>query len=511
MIDHSPCSISFSVLEQPYPYLRPILCRNNSIATMHQRRAAAFIGAIAIVVAVAVAVLMVFLSVSLISGHQEQIAFPLVATMVQLLSCFTLGALVFHQLRRDTQLRVQSKLGPIQRRNASILVLGALPSLFAAVMVGVSLGWAKNALPKGLLVLGSPITVSFTVTFIVWGGSVLLQLLYFLNILWFEKCYTETSPESTVIDSPTLTIEPRRSSSIVNHRADSFLKPTSSSPPSLIASDGINALRSSFSIVQRPLSSRSGVLFQQTSMTYNPRNASLDTNSERPSQSLDSWDTSAVSYHIREAIFQSKYIVKAPGLEPIPGSRSPSPAKALEGPFFQVGPAVTSPQSPLPQPPVSRPNSPPSSPVDQPNFLTMFPPSSNQTPTSPPLQRNFSRPGSRARAPSNSEEHIHPLFRTSSPTPPPSATSGTILTAAPEAGQLVNGRVLQRMRSCCGSLPSSPSPLVCSDISPNVRMLKNIPSSSQETPSIPYIADFEPTPIYHRRKCSASCEPGVED
>jgi hypothetical protein len=57
------------------------------------------------------------------------------------------------------------------------------------------------------------------------------------------------------------------------------------------------------------------------------------------------------------------------------------------------------------------------------------------------------------------EEHIHPLFRSSSPTPPPSATPGTTVTAAPGsfAGLLINERMIRRMRS--GSAPNSPSPL----------------------------------------------------
>ncbi|MCJ1247848.1 hypothetical protein MMC30_005063, partial [Trapelia coarctata] len=62
-------------------------------------------------------------------------------------------------------------------------------------------------------------------------------------------------------------------------------------------------------------------------------------------------------------------------------------------------------------------------------------------------------------SPFTNEDHIHPLFRSNSPTPPPSATPGTVVTAVPGsfAGLLIQERMIRRMRS--GSAPNSPSPL----------------------------------------------------
>ena len=61
----------------------------------------------------------------------------------------------------------------------------------------------------------------------------------------------------------------------------------------------------------------------------------------------------------------------------------------------------------------------------------------------------------------SNEAHIHPLFRSDSPTPPPLATPGTSVVASPIAGQVISPRPslrsLNRMRS--GSLPTAPSPL----------------------------------------------------
>jgi hypothetical protein len=60
-----------------------------------------------------------------------------------------------------------------------------------------------------------------------------------------------------------------------------------------------------------------------------------------------------------------------------------------------------------------------------------------------------------------SEAHIHPLFRSDSPIPPPAATPGTVVVASPDAGRILASRQsiqsLKRLRS--GSLPPAPSPL----------------------------------------------------
>ncbi|MCJ1460968.1 hypothetical protein MMC28_011350 [Mycoblastus sanguinarius] len=466
------------------------------------------------------AVLAGILCGSLVSEHHEPFAFSLVAAIVQVVSCFTLATLILHQLREDNSFGLHGEPGQTRQKSVLVLVLGVLPSLFAAVTVGGALGWAKAALSKDLLVLENPITAFLNITFIVWGVSVLAQVLCYVTLLWTGMSSPKSLPQIFATDEASgEMIEPSPPTTATTAQSHPFsvpfLEQFSSSPPSLIASDGTSSQRSSFSTIQRPSSSRRGLLVRQHSYSRQSRSSSSEGPSERPSQDegFDSWDTSGVSYHIREAVFQSKPLIKGSGLEPIPGSRSPSPAKALEGPFFEPSLALSPPQSPLPQPPVSRPNSPPSSPSDLPNFSTMFPPASSQPPSSP-HQRNFSRPSSvsrprsRSRAPS-SEEHIHPLFRTSSPVPPPSASSGTVVTAAPEAGQFINERILRRMRSRSGSLPSSHSPLVRSESSPDISTLKVSPSPSGDHPPVPYLAAFEPTPA-HRRKRSASFQSSIE-
>lgn len=128
-------------------------------------------------------------------------------------------------------------------------------------------------------------------------------------------------------------------------------------------------------------------------------------------------------------------------LEPIPGSRPVSPAKRLDGPFLPDDPADTPlPDSPMASPVLSQP--------DLGSFRAARP-------------RAVSRPHSSQ----SQEAHIHPLFRSESPNPPPIASPGTIITASPYAGQVVNAdqayfpappRIL---RSAQSSRPASPSPL----------------------------------------------------
>lgn len=73
---------------------------------------------------------------------------------------------------------------------------------------------------------------------------------------------------------------------------------------------------------------------------------------------------------------------------------------------------------------------------------------------------------------STDELHIHPLFRSDSPTPPPAATPGTVVTASPDAGKVIAPRLsnqsLRRVRS--GTVTSQSSPLSRSSSSETFRV-----------------------------------------
>ncbi|KAL4754310.1 hypothetical protein BDW72DRAFT_214225 [Aspergillus terricola var. indicus] len=57
----------------------------------------------------------------------------------------------------------------------------------------------------------------------------------------------------------------------------------------------------------------------------------------------------------------------------------------------------------------------------------------------------FKQPPSKLKVPD--ESNIHPLFRSGSRSPPPTATPSTMVVAAPDAGQTITVKTLQRMRS----------------------------------------------------------------
>ena len=481
-----------------------------------------FIGIAALLLGVTTATLLFVLAGSLVSDHQEPFALPLVAAVVQIFSCCTLATLIILRIQPNKPLT--AFIGQSRRRHVLVLVLGIVPSLAAAAVVGSALGWGEGFLTnKRLLVAGGQLSNFLTIVFVVWGITILVQCFYYVSFAWVQKTRpTISSPRLAVEEVPQQVIEPSRPTTVASVQSNPFRELEISSPPSLTHSDGTISVRSSLSTLQRPPSSKKGYIIRQSSFNRQSGRSSYDAPSSRPSQDegFDSWDTSAVSSHIRENVLTSKAL-KGSGLEPIPGSRSPSPAKALEGPFFQPSPPLSPPPSPLPQPSISRQSSPTSSSIDTPNFTSIFPPSTPPFTSPSQLQRNFSRPGShsgpisplsrsssRSRATSINEEHIHPLFRSSSPTPPPSASANTKVTAAPGAGLMINERTLKRMRS--GSLPSSPSPLVRSLSSSDIRNSIIPPSPSIDTMPTHHTVSRAPSQR-HQRKRSLSFESSILD
>ena len=196
------------------------------------------------------------------------------------------------------------------------------------------------------------------------------------------------------------------------------------------ATETMSSIRSSLSNVVRPISSKTRLL---SGSQRSRRPASLDSNTFRdPPNStedgFDSWDTSAVDPQNRQTVLETSSPQLGRFLETIPASpttsRSPSPGTPLDL-----------------EPPRSRRRS------------RSYSPASTRT-----IQAQRTAFTQQA---SQSESHIHPLFRTDSPTPPPAVTPGTMLVASPNAGQVISDRnsirSLARMRS--GSLPTVPSPL----------------------------------------------------
>ncbi|GAB0132649.1 hypothetical protein EsDP_00001078 [Epichloe bromicola] len=147
--------------------------------------------------------------------------------------------------------------------------------------------------------------------------------------------------------------------------------------------------------------------------------------------SFDSWDTSSVDAHNRQVVIEmSSSTTLKKALETIPASPS--------GTLTSTRPATPLGLDCLDPPQVLRRIESYSSSLHSQHEVNRLSPDS-----------------------SVNELHIHPLFRSDSPTPPPAATPGTSVLAAPNAGQVISRRgslqSLKRLRS--GSLPVGRRPL----------------------------------------------------
>ncbi|KAI1777738.1 hypothetical protein F4818DRAFT_324260 [Hypoxylon cercidicola] len=204
--------------------------------------------------------------------------------------------------------------------------------------------------------------------------------------------------------------------------ADYPTPPGSSSGRSM--AETMSSIRTSLSQTVRPSSSKTGLL--SSSSRTGRRPASIDSNGYRERSSVtedgfDSWDTSSVDPQNRQIVVDTSPHIRTRFLETIPASpttsRSPSPGCPLDL-----------------EPPKRNRRSRSYSPLPRPHYERSLTPQST-----------------------SGELHIHPLFRSDSPVPPPAATPGTVVIAAPNAGQTISEKSLTRMRS--GSLPTGPGSL----------------------------------------------------
>jgi hypothetical protein len=97
-------------------------------------------------------------------------------------------------------------------------------------------------------------------------------------------------------------------------------------------------------------------------------------------------------------------------------------------------------------------------------------------------------PTMRPISPATSESHIHPLFRTDSPVPPPSATPGTVVTASPYSGHLI--KAASRASSQTRLTDRAASPVILSRADSMDDLPSRNRSSSQTRAMTPPIPDF---------------------
>ncbi|KAK5166769.1 hypothetical protein BJ546DRAFT_349204 [Cryomyces antarcticus] len=351
-------------------------------------------------------------------------------------------------------------------RTWCLVAAGVLPSILGAILTLATLAWMRARLTQiASSSLGPHTPGLITADFVLWAFAVLSQV--GLCALTLRGRSLSGSHKAGLSDGGAESL-PEVGEQTPPVSLETYTQPHGSqkafTQSPAVSSDPRESLRLSVQQILRPVTSKTRLLgrqssvFQDSKSVHSTRPSSMD--SVRPEDGFDAWDTSSVDPRVRDTVMQSGPS-RGTALETIPGSRPASPARALDGPF-----------------PVRS---------KSPNLIA---------PPLPPFY-GFSRPSSQrsSRRPSTADEsHIHPLFRTDSPTPPPTATPGTIVTASPFGGQVLTSPIrpgFGRVGPSFGSRPTTPVALVHSPSfsrpgSPDpVPQLPNFGASTAKSPSPP--------------------------
>ncbi|KAH9845241.1 hypothetical protein Tdes44962_MAKER01251 [Teratosphaeria destructans] len=337
--------------------------------------------------------------------------------------------------------------------------------VFAAVSLSIIvLSWTlQNTTadgPRDLAIAGLVFCITATATQTVFHGY----------LLWPQTKHSATESTAAIpAQRPSPVRSVKSSISIrlgtLSPTPHKHLRPEPLSPADSGYGSSPSSLRTSFYAAVRPITSRtwlmrnSSVSLETPSVLSSTRRPSFDA----PRQDgFESWDTSAVV-----EVYRPPTLVGSTRLETIPGSRPVSPARVLDGPFEEGSKSGKAAQS---------------NPAAERFSFTESPLISPILPT-PDTGSIRGYPTSHSRRPSNGQSHIHPLFRTESPIPPPVASPGTVIFASYQAGQVVSPEALvpRVPHSAQSNRPGSTTP-TCSRTGSVVSMRMH--AASLEPPTI---------------------------
>ena len=396
------------------------------------RSTAIVLGALALLATAGLIAIHVVFAIHILAGSPVRIT-SIVSSVMELAALATISwlfsACILTNARESTR-----------RRLKGAFVLGLAVCVLAAASSAVNIILLSQAPPK----MADHIKVTQTQFLI--GSSVLLAVCFALQLLFLAASFSNI--RDAIASTPSLRFGREGTSSMPTVKSISYEKtsatagrewPTNlvgprkspSSSSDMSRGENTTSLSASLSQAIHPVSSKTRLLSTRSSEKRRP--PSLDSNNFKTSRenSFDSWDTSSVDAANRQIVMEasSPQPPKQRFLETIPASptvsRSPSPG----------GSSLFSLEPPLPA-----------------RRSRSYSPGSSRRDLREPVLREQR---------SNTELHIHPLFRSDSPTPPPVASPGTNVMASPNAGQVIvpkqSIRSLHRMRS--GSLPTTRSPL----------------------------------------------------
>jgi hypothetical protein len=418
------------------------------------------LGAFVVVTTIPTLVLIIFFATILREASLPMNVTAIMASLFGVTGLVSTIWLLYRHIRQRNQNDDQMGKTRRKRQEHLIMVNGVLCFLYAALSLA-TLVWMQirfTDLPR--ITLGTTSQPLLTVTFILWAFSAMSQCTLLIAVLLVSHRVAQQTQSLHTDEEPHRSAEmqqasrPQTARPLSRGRESSDEQSFSSKSRKRSGSDTLSSIRSSVTHVVRPMSSKSRLVLQ--TKTYRP--TSLDSGTgerEIVEDGFDSWDLSAVDPHSRHFVMSAANSIKTSSpitgrfLETIPasptGSRSPSPGFPLD----------------------------------------LEPPSHRRRSRShSPAMTVIAKRRDSASSQTGNEAHIHPLFRTDSPTPPPTATPGTVVTAAPGAGQaIIDRQSVRRMRS--GSLPNSPSPLGHSRSLDDMASTVKDDDESGQTPSPP--------------------------
>jgi hypothetical protein len=434
------------------------------------------LGAVAVVTSIATSICSLSFAIVLARGDIPISIVAIVACSLSVLGVLLLMFLLVEEYQKARTLHRSQGLEVLQRRWKRLPKFVTILCLLASTATIATLVWMQIRiadLPQRII--GATTQTLLGASFFLWSFSSLTQLLFLLKIILSDRRAARESPSTHTTSKFNHSAEMRETSRPVTvtaphsrDKASTNSRPWSSGSRSgrkRSGSDTINSLRLSITQVVRPTSSKSRLISTSHSQKHH-RPTSLDSGTgerEIIEDGFDSWDTSAVDAQSRQFVMSTTTLsISYPNTAPPSHSNSPltmSPPGG--GRFLETIPASpTTSRSPSPGFPLDLEL--PRNHSSHPSSRSGLTPRSRSRSNSPASVRSTARRQSHTESPVSNEAHIHPLFRTDSPTPPPSATPGTVVTAAPGAGLVISHhRSLHRMRS--GSMPTSPSPLIYSN------------------------------------------------
>ncbi|OBT55466.1 hypothetical protein VE04_04779 [Pseudogymnoascus sp. 24MN13] len=353
---------------------------------------------------------------------------------------------IFYQQSGEPSKAASWRLWKSTLEVAIILIIWSLCAIATFIWI---LCAQKDRLP--LNTLGMSTQTLVIIALILWAVSGLAHSLYMMSIASVVRkelhaaqeaaAAEEGQAESEMAETSHPTVDDSQRSNDSSTYVGSLGSTSTGSIQKRSSSETRSSVRYSFTNAIRPMTSNTRLIAHRQSH----RSPSIESAGERDFiDSFDSWDTSGVEGPAWESTL-SLGITNSSPLSAIP----PHP-RILE----------TIPASPTA-----------SSRSQSPGYTLDFPPPSIYTRHSRSQSPAASfRELSGSYSPVESEKHIHPLFRSDSPTPPPSATPTSIITAAPNAGAVISEMAVAVVRRKRSSSQTGPSPLIHTTSFDNIAM-----------------------------------------